>query len=90
MPARKFRIGDKVQSSFRSRWHGIVVEELWVQSFEGKGKKLPLCLVVCLLTADGRPQRKPHVTRLSERWLDPSDKLMTLPANISDLMPKEI
>ena len=40
---RQFHIGDKVQSVFRSRWHGIVVDEDYVKSIDGKLNH-PICV----------------------------------------------
>ena len=75
---RQFHIGDKVQSVFRSRWHGIVVDEDYVKSIDGKLNH-PICVVKPLLTVDGRPQRKARLRSLSEAWLRPSTRPMELP-----------
>jgi len=70
-----FQVGDKVQSFYRARWHGIVVS--WERE-SYKGKNYYVYEVIAILTHDGRPQRKRQIHTLSSRWLKPSNKEMTL------------
>ena len=75
-PKNKLKIGDKVQSVYKARWHGIIIGENY-----GTYQKKPytIWLIVVILTHDGRKQEKFRLKRLSERWLIPSNKDMELP-----------
>lgn len=83
--AQQFEVGDKVQSKYRARFHGIVLGVEWTQY---NGGNYPLYFVVPLLTVDGRPQRKRHCRRLSGYWLEKSDMEMEWPKNAKDLYTK--
>lgn len=65
----KLKPGDTVQSQFRSRWFGTVVEVIDRGSKLGGQRHEPLVRVRPVCTADGRQYRKEPVHWLSAAWL---------------------
>lgn len=64
----KFKIGDKIRSNYRSRFQGIIIDiEKW-DNTSGY-----ICVVIPILTSDGRKQRKRMVKSYDPYWLEPCD-----------------
>lgn len=75
MKKTNFPPGTIVQSTFRSRWTGIVISTYLIQSISGKDNYWG-AYVLILYDKNGHPMRRREIRRLSTGWLVKSSKPM--------------
>jgi len=62
----KFKIGDKVQSTYRKFWYGDIIG---VKSYTYKHKRCYIYAIKITHTVDGRPQRIRGIHYRNEYWV---------------------
>jgi hypothetical protein len=80
----KFKVGDRVQSHYGSKWHGIVVEFKQVRTI--KNRPDFCCWVVPVLDIWGRSQPKLALRCLNQSWLEKSDREFDKPEGFDDFV----
>ena len=73
------KCGTVVQSVYRARWHGVVLGVHSTSKY--KGETYACYDVLAMESVDGRKHRKPAIHVLSDGWLIPSTRQLTIPDN---------
>lgn len=63
-----FKIGDKVQSTFRSQWHGVIMDIEFRKNQRGRLKHA-IYHVLPVFTVDGRKQINAKIHEIDGAWL---------------------